>query len=239
MPKTLRRLLRQTGLSAAAFRLWQVAAKLYTPWKVRQYLKGHDLKKLQIGTGINVLAGWLNTDLLPDPRRGEIAFLDARKRFPFADCAFDYVFSEHLIEHMEYAEGVKMLRECFRVLRPGGKIRIATPDLRFLVGLYSSEKTDLQKRYIVWAVDTHISKTGIHQDVFVINNFFQSWGHRFIYDERVLTDTLVRIGFRDVMRCAVGDSTDDHLKGLESHGRSVTDEFNRLETLVVEATRAH
>jgi predicted SAM-dependent methyltransferase len=57
---------------------------------------------------------------------------------------FDYVFSEHMIEHVSYAEGLLMLRECLRVLKPGGRIRIATPSLEVLLDLYKPSKTPIQ-----------------------------------------------------------------------------------------------
>ena len=53
---------------------------------------------------------------------------------------------------MEYRAAQVMLRECFRVLKPGGCVRIATPDLRILLALYASEKMDNQKDYIEWAI---------------------------------------------------------------------------------------
>jgi predicted SAM-dependent methyltransferase len=52
---------------------------------------------------------------------------------PFASDTFDFIFSEHMIEHVSHDDGAKMLAECHRVLKPGGHIRITTPDLAFLV----------------------------------------------------------------------------------------------------------
>ena len=56
-------------------------------------------------------------------------YLDVCRRFPFAAETFHYIFSEHLIEHLTLEEGEAFLRECFRCLKVGGRIRIATPDL--------------------------------------------------------------------------------------------------------------
>ena len=105
--------------------------------KIRTYLHNHSLKKLQLGTSNNPISGWLNTDLLPTSR--EVVYLDATRPFPFDGEVFDYVFSEHVIEHLEHPSAVSMLHECFRVLKPGGRIRISTPDLRVLIGLLSVE----------------------------------------------------------------------------------------------------
>ena len=101
-----------------------LAAKRNRP--IAEYLNGPGLKKPQLGTSNNVLEGWLNTDI--DLYHDPVVYLDATKRFPFDDNTFDYIASEHMIEHVEYEAAQVMLQECFRVLKPGGRVRIATPD---------------------------------------------------------------------------------------------------------------
>jgi len=201
---------------------------------IKNYLESHHIRKLQIGCGRNALDGWLNTDLNPTKK---VVFLDATKRFPFDDGTFDYVFSEHLIEHLAYQDGVKFIRECYRVLKPGGKIRVSTPDLRFLIELYTENKTRLQEQYIAWAVDSFLPDIGIYEDTFVINNFFKSWGHKFIYDYKTLKSLLENVGFINIKRYAPGVSDDKNLQGIELHGRYIGDEFNKLESIVVEGTK--
>src|SRR5262245_40661413 len=66
------------------------------PFASADYLRRHPVRKLQIGAGTNPMPGWLNTDAYPGNFR--VLPLDTRRRFPFADGAFDYVFSEHHIE---------------------------------------------------------------------------------------------------------------------------------------------
>ena len=104
---------------------------------IEDYLARGGPAKLHIGCGENLLEGWLNSDLYPGSDR--VLHFDATGRFPFADATFDYVFSEHMIEHVPYEGALSMLRECRRVLKPGGRARISTPDLRFLVGLYAED----------------------------------------------------------------------------------------------------
>lgn len=203
---------------------------------IETYLQQPGVRKLHLGCGGNLLSGWLNTDL--EPGSPNIARVDLTERLPFEDACFDYMFSEHVIEHLSYSQGLGMLCECHRVLRPGGRIRISTPDLAFLVGLYAAEKSDVQWRYIDWATASFIRKAPVIADTFVINNFVRDWGHTFIYDEKVLRVSLYKAGFRAVTRCALNDSSDENLCNLENEER-MPPGFLRLETFTLEASKVH
>lgn len=62
----------------------------------------------------------------------EVRQADCRA-LPFADDAFDRVYSGDVIEHLSYADGALMLREAWRVLRPGGFLLIHTaPNALFM-----------------------------------------------------------------------------------------------------------
>jgi predicted SAM-dependent methyltransferase len=193
---------------------------------IERYLADNDVRKLQLGAAENVLPGWLNTDL-HGYGRDDVVYLDVRKRFPLPDASFDLVYSEHMLEHLTYSEGQHCLRESHRVLRPGGTIRIATPSLERLAALYAGG--DTAERYVHWAVDTLEPEVAAPLPGVVINNFFRSWGHRFVYDAQTLREALEDAGFVDPEEAALGD-LERHLAG--------TPEFRELETFVMEAKRA-
>jgi predicted SAM-dependent methyltransferase len=192
-------------------------------------------RMLQIGCGANVLEGWLNTDY--SPQADVVLHLDATRRFPFGNDEFHYIFSEHVIEHFSYQRGFRMLSECFRVLKPSGKLRVATPDLRFLFDLYEHERSELMDDYLQWAVrDNRLVAIEGCEDIFVVNNFVRDWGHTFIYDEKVLRRSMERVGFRDIRRFAVNDSDDEHLRGIEYEKRMPAG-FLNLESVVLEGSK--
>jgi len=91
----------------------------------------------------------------------------------------------------------------------------------------------MQKDYIKWAT----RNMDENEDVFVVNNFLKSWSHKFIYDFNVLKKSLEKVGFINITRFDVGQSTAPNLIGLEAHGKFIGEEFNRLETFVIEGTR--
>ena len=201
---------------------------------IDDYFKEHGIRKLHIGCGPNVLHGWLNSDYYP--QSAQILHLDATEPFPFKNDEFDYVFSEHMIEHITYSQGSHMLAECHRVLKPTGKVRIATPDLSFLIDLYGSDKSDLQKDYIKWATNRFISTAPYYEDTFVINNFVRDWGHKFIYDEKTLRYSLEKAGFTGIVKRYLSDNEDHELRDLENEGR-MPPGFLRLESIVLEGTK--
>ena len=194
--------------------------------QIEDYLRAHDVRKLQLGAAENIRPGWLNTDL-HGYGRDDLVYLDVRRPFPLPDTSFDLVYSEHMVEHLTYAEGQHCLRECLRVLRPGGTIRIATPSLERLAALYDGG--DAAGRYVRWAVETLEPEVRVPLPGVVINNFFRSWGHRFVYDPQTLRHALAQAGFVGVEEVPLG--------ALERHLAEVP-ELNELETFVLEAKRA-
>lgn len=202
--------------------------------RVDAYLADHAIRKLQIGCGDHPLPGWLNTDLYPG--NPDVLPLDARKPLPFPDASFDFVFSEHVIEHMDFVEGCAMLEECRRVLKPGGRIRIATPDLAFLIGLYGKNKSEEQQRFLQWSKDCFLPWAPNADDTYVINNAVRDWGHRFIYDEKVLLLAMQTAGFKHLERFPLMKSNVADLCGLEHEQRAPAG-LLALETMIIEGSR--
>ena len=198
------------------------------------YLYEHKTRKLHIGCGSNNLQGWLNSDYFP--RSKKILHLDATETFPFEDNQFDYIFSEHMIEHVSFTDGLSMLRECQRTLKNKGKIRISTPDLQFLIELYQSSKSDIQNDYIRWSTDKFIKYAPYYDETFVINNFVREWGHLFIYDEKTLRFSMETAGFRNIIKHPVNKSDDKELRNLE-YDKRMPEGFSAFESFVLEGTK--
>lgn len=208
---------------------------------IRSYFETHAVRRLQIGSGPNPIPGWLNTDLAPDTygdHRANIVYLDATRRFPFDDGTFDFVFSEHQIEHISEAAAMDMVRECFRVLRPGGRVRIATPDLAAIAGLHTEDISPPARHYLHFMGERFVRDATGSLACHVINHMFYAHGHRFIYDFETLSARLSQAGFVDIVKYAPGESDDPALRQLEAHGCAIGDEaVNRFETMALEGTR--
>ena len=198
------------------------------------YRRTHPVRRLHLGCSALLRPGWFNTDKYP--RRIGVAFCDATGRYPFENDAFDYVFTEHMIEHVPYAGGKSLVRECLRVLKPGGKLRIATPDLDRILAL-RQPTTPLEKEYVHYALGA-IPEVVDGQISFFINQFIRAWGHTFIYDRETLSGLMRSAGFIDVTEWRPGESNDPDLTGIERHGETFPNpEFNLIESMVFEGTK--
>jgi predicted SAM-dependent methyltransferase len=207
--------------------------------RLTSYLNEHNVAKLQIGCGAYPLDGWFNTDVSERICNNEIAYMDAGKPFPIPNNSFDYIFSEHLFEHLTYPQAVNMLKECHRVLKKGGVMRLATPNIHFLIDLYLHREKEINNSYIEF--DAKRSNLPANP-IYAISRFFTSWGHKIIYDPFTLENLLLEFGFDDVHLCEVGKSEHEHLNGIEMHSNSfkkyhADKDYNLLQTMVFEGTK--
>jgi predicted SAM-dependent methyltransferase len=202
---------------------------------INEYFDNHAVRKLHLGCGPNKLSGWLNSDALHhDP--GPTFILDVSQRFPFDDNTFDYAYSEHMIEHIPYEHGQTMIREAYRVLKPGGKIRITTPDINFLIDVYKNPDNELYKRYLEWSTPLLMPWAPYTDPIFLFNNFVRAWGHVFIYDKNSLSTSLISSGFHTVTEHKICESEDSELRNLENYIRMGKD-FLQLESMTLEAIK--
>jgi len=199
---------------------------------IKNYFSNHKIRKLNIGAGGAPMPGWLNSDI--EPKTKGILQLDATQKFPIGDNSFDYIYSEHMIEHITYNDAKRMISECFRILKPGGVIRISTPDLSFLVDLYKDNKSEVQTQFIRHSTDIWLDTP--YSSVFVINNYVRAWGHQFIYDSEVLGNLLKQFGFVKINTFQALESKDKQLQNLENVQRKPQG-LIELESLSMEGTK--
>ncbi|MBI5771139.1 MAG: class I SAM-dependent methyltransferase [Verrucomicrobia bacterium] len=219
--------------------LWQFARRLVlhhgTAWAARRHLRTPGVRKLHLGAGGAGLPGWFNTDLFPE--RWPVMRLDATRSFPLPDAAFQFVFSEHMIEHLPLAGARHMVAECFRVLAPGGCVRLATPDLARVVRLHPAASTPEHQRYLAWSQRHNRLAADLPPAAVVINSLFHDHGHQFLFDEETLATLLRLAGFTDIRRCVPGESEHAELRGVEIHHLVIGVEANNFETLVLEGRK--
>ena len=92
---------------------------------------------LNLGCGHRFHPAWVNVDIVP--ATPEVTRWDVVRGIPFPDQHFDVVYHSHMIEHLRRSDVPGFLRECHRALKPGGIMRVATPDLERLCAVYLEE----------------------------------------------------------------------------------------------------
>lgn len=92
------------------------------------------LPYINLGCGDKYHKDWVNIDLYSDSPF--VKSCDLRKGIPFAENSFEVVYHSQVIEHYEKDDARRFMKECYRVLKPDGIIRIVTPDLENVVRNY-------------------------------------------------------------------------------------------------------
>lgn len=91
------------------------------------------MKYLNIGCGNNYHKDWINLDLY---RSKFVRYHNIKKKLPFLDNSVDVIYHSHVLEHLRKDDAKKFLKDCFRVLRPGGIMRVVVPDLEKITREY-------------------------------------------------------------------------------------------------------
>lgn len=165
--------------------------------------------KLEIG-GSKPREGWLVTNVNAVTRN----YMDATQPWPLEDGACAVVYADNMVEHVPLDAGRAMFAEAFRCLRPGGVIRLVTPDLRKHVELYLTGREAVDGE--TGAFYRSIGLT-VEHPTDLVRVPIASFGHHtgYLYDATTLGDELRAAGFVDVRECSLTDSSHDALKGLD------------------------
>jgi len=169
---------------------WRLVGRSVTARYRSRWTDKPGQKILNLGGGGNCSDQFLTADI--DPRAD--VYVDMAQPLPFPSASVDGIILEEAIEHVAKMSGLTMLRECARICKPGGVIRISTPDLDWFARSYLASATTTDE----------------------INAIFYDHGHRHIYGRRELAGALSECGFRDVVFSTYRDRS-ARLGYLDSH----------------------
>lgn len=187
---------------------WRLARVRLRGRAVRRRFAGAGELLVNIGAGPHGKPGWVNLDAAPAAEVNCV--FDCRRELPFADGAVRAIFSEHFVEHLDYTEEVPLfLRECARVLRPGGVIRLVVPDAeRYLHAYCQGDWSGLARLRTLDAEHRDPWLGGRYRTRMELINavFRQGEQHKYAYDYETLALALAQAGFDDIGRCEYGHS---------------------------------
>ncbi len=133
----------------------------------------------------------------------DVRWADVRKRIPLPDSSARVVYSCHMLEHLSRDEARSFLREAKRVLRPGGRLRIAVPNLRYFVDRYlESGDADSFVDGLLLSPPSTSSLLARTRFLLVGNRH-----HQHMYDARSLKQLLSAAGFADAIEVDPGTTT--------------------------------
>jgi predicted SAM-dependent methyltransferase len=183
--------------------------------------------RLHLGCGSNVVDGWVNIDRSPSVQLAKVPGLrrllrrvrilskeqadavfprgivraDVTRRIPVPDGSAEVAYSSHVIEHVSRWQALDMLRECTRVLRPGGLIRIVTPDLASVISEYEQADTARPRADVFMEnLMTYRDPEGARTLQRLGGKLFGGSAHQWLYDEESLRVLLAEAGFVEIIR---------------------------------------
>ncbi len=166
--------------------------------------------KVNVGAGTVVLPGWINTDVL----WRSAMYLDLTKPWPVPPESIDRIYGDNVIEHFPLPTVRDVLRHCHRALRPGGAIRLATPDLERTARAYLDDPA---------LTAAHLERHRRHgypaehpADMLRVTYAYHGHHRGYIFDWAALSAELAAAGFADIRRYDAGQSDDPEFKGLET-----------------------
>jgi predicted SAM-dependent methyltransferase len=171
--------------------------------------------RLNIGCGKIRFDGWVNIDIVGNSDVVDI-YWNAVDKFDFLDAESCYfIYCEHFLEHLTVEQGIQFLSECYRMLQPGGILRIAMPSLEYIVEKYCSENWQKQD-WLTWP-EYQFIKTRAE----MINIAFRWWGHQWLYDREELHRRLNEVGFTKLTDVEWGNSKVPGLSNRETRLDSI------------------
>ena len=207
----------------------------------------NNLEKLHLGCGLNTPSGWLNVDGSWNALFAKFRFLrkflsklgiidqskvninwdhkifihDVRKPLPFKDNSFKYIYASHLLEHLYFEEAMNLLKECLRVLKPGGILRVMVPNLQEIIGRYMENKKNSNRL----AADIFVEELGFRNKQSIKGSFLYRFyfcfkdfhTHKWMYDADSLIYHLEDIGFVDIKQMEIYQSRIEDIKEIEKN----------------------
>lgn len=149
------------------------------------------IKRLNWGCNTDTPAGWINSDMKVGP--GIDISCDIRDGLPLDENSLDYAASIHALPEVPFPDLLPVLRELRRVLKPGGILRLALPDLDKGIRAYLSGDRDY------FLIPDEDAKT--MGGKFSVQMTWYGYS-RTLFTHDFIEELLLKAGFRHVNRCA-------------------------------------
>lgn len=150
---------------------------------------------------------------------GHVRFLSLTGKLPFREGTIDGIYASHVLEHLHHADALRFLRECLRILKTGGILRLVLPDLEHLAKTYlrsADADAAMQFNQALLFRPLEAPSSPLHRLQLALADFHS---HKFMYDQKLLAGILRETGFRQVERKECHDSAIPEVPQVENPGR--------------------
>lgn len=204
-----------------------------------------EVRSVHVGCGDILAPGWLNIGLFQHSDRpyGEViqdengAYVinadvaDGISRVVKEEACIEKIYASHFIEHIDFHEGIEFIADCYRVLKPGGILRVSFPDLEIWVKNYYEGRMDFFERYKSHFLKDRFSIAQTKGQIMMAQ--IHNWGHCWAYDFESMYQVMESAGFAKIRRCEVHESQIEDIVEVEPDCESRT-----MESCYVEATKS-
>jgi predicted SAM-dependent methyltransferase len=202
---------------------------------------------LNLGCGFNTPKQWINVDyalgariakrplllylskklnLVAGDWSRDILIHDLSTELPFESDSSQCVYLSHTLEHFDISSGRTLLRECFRVLSPGGSLRVVVPDLDYFLLAYQSQQVTAIDLLPQLMGNVQSNARGLRR----IAECFFSFPHKVSFNREELRKELASAGFKEIEDCDPLVSRNPKFLELESIEST-------KKSIVIEATK--
>ena len=179
--------------------------------------------KLNLGCGISGAPGWCNIDNSPTipiarvplarqilrvpawPR--DVRRIDVLQGLPFRDDSVAYIYTSHLLQSLNYAESLSLMKEAWRVLMPRGILRVAVPDLEKVVKDYLTDPDPFASHRLLKRLSL---KGNAIRDLLRRGRLYEQ-----MFDRRSLTQLFIDAGFSSPTICSFRQSGISDIEAIE------------------------
>ena len=162
--------------------------------------------KLHLGCGSKILKGWVNIDLKPREGVTVLRLPDGLKHFK--DGSVRFIYASHIVEHLDYrTEAPALVKECYRLLAPGGVWRIMVPGIERILRAYVTDDAEFFKgqaqRHPAWCT------TKLEHLMYALQ---QDGRHKYGYDFETMSKLLSAGGFQTIIHSDFNKSQAETLR---------------------------
>jgi predicted SAM-dependent methyltransferase len=184
--------------------------------------------KLNLGCGPKPLPRWINIDDRVRPGVLVMRLPEGLRRF--ADASARYIYASHVLEHLDYpATASALVRECHRILIPGGVLRLVVPGIEKIINAYVADN------HAFFAIQSELHPSWCTTKLEHLMYALQQDGeHKYGYDFETLHKLLSGAGFRTIAR---SDYNASEFDALRVDTRGIRDDAGGYLSLFVDAVK--